>query len=176
MTEHGPEADEKARIEQRNMRLKNIALIIGSIAALTASGTSLFSSLGFDKLIARKHTAQTESSKKSYQALVDSNGKLRGALRIAFERIRTLEGQVRDLKENQRLSLWAKLAATTSKPPPPAPDPVPVRTSDPMSLFSDPETGGLLSNLLGTPNDEGLEMLEDSKPLEWEQVQRQGAP
>jgi len=165
--------DSKTRTpEGRAERLKNWALILGSIAAVVASSTSLFSSLGIDKLIARKHTAQTETARKSYETLAASNAKLRRALRIVFERIRSLESQVVDLKENQRLSMWAKLAAV-SGPPPPAPDPVPMRTSDPAALLGPKAPGWSLSTILGKTKHEGLDLLEDSEPPEWDQVQRQ---
>ena len=180
MTENGPEEYEKTRVALRNARLKNVALVIGSIAALTASGTSMCSSLGLDKLIANKHADQTETSKKSYKALSDSNIKLRDALLHAFERIRSLESRVRDIKEDNRVTMWMRLSAhrgTTAvpaMPPPPSPEPeaAPPMTSDPEALFG-ASGPGILSTLLGKPKDAGLKMLEDSAPPEWEQVQAQ---
>jgi len=175
MTEDGTKVNgEKLRLEQRNTKLKNIALVIGATATLVAAGTSLFSSLGLDSLIASKHTAQTETSKNAYDAMKTSNTKLREALRHAFERIRALESQVRDLKQDHKITWMMRMAAATHTPvplPPPEPEVAPPVTSDVEALLGDVKPGWTLSSLLGKPKDEGLEMLEDAKPLAWDQVQ-----
>ncbi len=118
MTEHGPEVDEKNRIELRNARLKNWALVIGATATLVAAGTSLFSSLGIDKLIARRSGQQTAQTKGAYDALVASNSKLRGALGIAFRRIQALEADVKEVKDDHRMTMWMKMAAAAGRTPP----------------------------------------------------------
>lgn len=188
MTEHGSEADEAARIEQRNARLKNWALILGSIAALTASGTSLVSSLGLDKLVARRNGQQTAQTKEAYDTLVTANWRLREALRVAFSRIKSLEEDMSEVKEDYRMSMWMKMAAAAgapSPPPPapvaPAPAPAPTITSDVMSLLNagppDPvskTSKGLFGVFdFGGAPDVGVELLDGSAPPKWEQVQRQ---
>jgi len=183
VTEDGTRVNgEKLKPPTRSEKLKSWATLIGAIAALAGASTAMLSSLGVDKLIARRHGEQSKQTKEAYQVLVDSNTKLREALRKAFERIRSLEKDVGRLEEDYRTSMWMRMAAGTARPPapPPAPDIAPPITDDVESLLADPKPVSKKSSGLfgmfgagGEESDEGLELLEEAAPPKWEQVQEQ---
>ena len=170
---------EKLRIEQRNTRLKNWALLLGGIAAVATAATSMLSSLGVDDLIARRHSEQNAQAKEAYDTLVESNKKLRKALHVAFRRIKDLENDVAELKQDYKLSWMVRMTTVAGTPAPAKPPAAPVISSDVNALLAAPPPdpvpkSGSLFGIFDTTEspDEGVEILEEAAPPKWEQVQK----
>ncbi len=170
----------------RAARLKSWATLLGAIAAVIIAATSMFGSLGVDKLVARLGGQQTAQAKQDYDQMATANANLRAALRIAFERIGNMEDDIGEIKQDYRMSMWSRMTTgrrASAEPaiPPPPPVAAPT-TSDVESLLDaapptkvkSKSTPGILDILgLGKKHDRGMDLLDEAKPPKWEQVQEQ---